>query len=360
MQYLLGPRKTLIVRGPASIALLTGKATALCAPLENRPVTVQSEKQLPIETSAEAFLNVLLGKSGGVYEVDGSTIPSSWDSALETLVEMEQGKVVIVGATDVGKSTLSTFLANGLLRNKISSRIVDADIGQADIGPPTTIGSSNPHAYISSLGDLKPSALIFVGHTSPSRVQSKLLASIRRILNDDQHLLTIINTDGWVLDPQAVTYKTELIEAIQPDLVLGIAISGELESIISKTSVASMRIKAPAAALSRSASDRREIRKIAYRRFLDEGRVRGYSVREIKLKLPPDLTPIQFARTSGLSNLLVGLVDDRGFLLQIGVLLSLEKELVRVYSRPTDPFEEIEVGYVRLSTDGVELGYLEY
>jgi polynucleotide 5'-hydroxyl-kinase GRC3/NOL9 len=360
MRYLLNARKTLIVRGPASIRLLTGKAAALGAPLDNRRIIIRQERQLPIETSNEALLEVLVGNSGSVFETDGSTIPSSWHSALEALIEMNQGRVAIIGATDVGKSTLSTFLVNGLLRNGVDSRIVDADIGQADIGPPTTIGSAYPHAYISSLAELESSSLVFVGHTSPSMVQSKLLGGVRRLINEDQRSLTIINTDGWVLDPEAILYKAELIEAIQPRLLLAMAVGTELEPITSQTSVASMRIEAPAAILARSRSDRRQIRTAAYRRFLNGAKARMYSLRENRVTLPQALTLAQFAGTSEPRNLLVGLLDKGGLLLQIGVLLGLENELVRIYSRSADSLKEIELGYVRLTTAGVELGYLEF
>jgi polynucleotide 5'-kinase involved in rRNA processing len=360
MRYLLGARKTLIVRGPASIRLLTGKATALGAPLENRSIIIRQERQLPIETSDEASLGILTRKLGSVFEVEGSTIPGSWHSALEALVEMKQGRVVIIGATDVGKSTISAFLVNGLLSNGVDSRIVDADIGQADIGPPTTIGSASPSAYISSLVELKPSALFFIGHISPGSVQSKLFDAVRRLASESQRSLTIINTDGWVSDPEATAYKAELIETIQPDLVLAIAAGTELESIISRISSASMRIEAPTTILTRSRSDRREIRTAAYRRFLDGGRTRAYSLRENRVKMPSGLRLTRFAGISEPRNLLVGLLDKEGFLLQIGVLLGLEKELVRVYSRSADLLKEIEFGYVKLTTDGVELGYVEF
>jgi polynucleotide 5'-hydroxyl-kinase GRC3/NOL9 len=359
MRYLLNCGKTLIVRGPASLRLLSGQATALCAPLRSRKIVVWHERQLPIETSTEAQLEILLGKLGSIFEVDGSTIPSSWYSALDALIEMDEGKVVIVGATDVGKSTLSTFLANGLLQNKISSRIVDGDIGQADVGPPTTVGSSVPSSYLSSLVDLVPSALIFIGDTSPSRVQPKLLNGIRRLLNNRKQSLTIINTDGWVSDPDAIIYKAALIEAVRPDLVLGIAIGGELEPILSRAAAISMQIEAPTTILMRSRRDRREIRAAAYRRFLDGGRARRYSVREIRVKLPYGSPQPELVQPSELRNLVVGLLDSEGYLLQIGVLLSLEEDSAKVYSRHADHLKEIELGYVKLSTAGAELGYLE-
>ena len=154
MRYLLGSKRTLILRGPASLRLLGGQATALGAPLESRKVVVRQDKQLPIETTSEADLDLVMAESRSILEVDGSTIPRSWHSALDALMEMEQGKVVIIGAQDVGKSTLCTFLANGLLKGGVVSRLVDADIGQADIGPPTTLGKAIVSEYVSSLLDL--------------------------------------------------------------------------------------------------------------------------------------------------------------------------------------------------------------
>ena len=359
MRYLLGPERTLIVRGPASLRLIGGLASALEAPLGSRKLVVRQERQLPIETTSEADLEIVLGGSGTIFEVPGSTIPRSWHSALDALVEMQQGRILIVGATDVGKSTLSTFLANGLLKEQISCQIVDADIGQADIGPPTSVGSAITSSFLSSLVDLDPLALIFIGDTSPNHVQLKLLDGIRLISGYQKAPLTIINTDGWVLDHEAIIYKVKLIDAVRPDLVLGIAAGGELEPIMSKISAMSMRIEAPTTILPRSQSDRRQIRTSGYRRFLNGGATRVYPTRAIRLELPIGVSSVETTRMSQLRNLIVGLLNDQGFLLQIGVLLSLDDNSLRVYSRAVDHLAGIELGYVKLSTDGAELGYLE-
>jgi polynucleotide 5'-kinase involved in rRNA processing len=211
--------------------------------------------------------------------------------------------------------------------------------------------------YISSLLDLSPLAMIFIGDTSPNRVQSKLIEGIRRLSNTGKQALTIINTDGWVLDPEALTYKVELIKTVQPDLVLGVTAGQELESILSGTSAMSMRIEAPASILPRSRSDRRQIRTAGYQRFLEGGKTMKYLLRETKLKMPNDLQSVPI---SELGNLIVGLLDAQGYLLQIGILQSLDHESFRVYSRSTDHLKEVELGNVKLSPDGVELGYLEW
>ena len=359
MRHLLGSRNTLIVKGPATIQLLAGHASALGAPLDSgSKLIVREEKQLPIETSSEADLDIVSGKSSSIFEVEGSTIPSSWHSALDAINEMNQGKVMVVGAGDVGKSTLTSFLANGLLKKGIRPRIIDADIGQADIGPPTTIASALPTSYVYSLVGLAPSTMLFIGHTSPSHVQRKLLSGIGRLCDQEQRTLTLINTDGWALDPEAILYKIELIETIHPDLVLGIATGNELDPVLSRTG-ASMMIEAPQLVLARSQSDRRQIRTLSYRRYLDGASTSTLSKRNVQVKLPDALARSGSTRTSDLRNLIVGLLDNEGYLLQIGVLLDLEEETLRVYSRSVDGLSELELGYVKLSLEGVEMGYLD-
>lgn len=360
MRYLLSSTNTLVVRGPASFRLLAGEATVLGAPLDtSSKVVVMREKQLPLETTQEADLELSLGDSGSIFEVEGSTIPKSWKLAIEALHMMECGRVMILGATDVGKSTLTTYLLNGLLRLGMSAHVVDADIGQADIGPPTTVGSAVQSTYISSLIDLSPQAMIFIGHTSPGPVERKLIDSIERLEHNDQQGLTIINTDGWVLDPEAVVYKTKMIEATKPDLILGIARGTELHPILSATTTRSMKIEAPETVLMRSRRDRREIRIAGYNRFLSGGAVRNFPLRNIRVKLPKGLPSLQAALSLDLNNLILGLLDSQGYLLQLGILLEVEKDTLRIYSRLTDGLEEIELGFVRLSVNGVELGYLE-
>jgi polynucleotide 5'-kinase involved in rRNA processing len=56
-------------------------------------------------------------------------------------------------------------------------------------------------------------------------------------------------------------------------------------------------------------------------------------------------------------SLVVGLLDGEGFMLQIGIFMGLENDELRVYSKSVEGVRKIEVGYVRLSTDGTELEY---
>jgi polynucleotide 5'-hydroxyl-kinase GRC3/NOL9 len=360
MRYLLGAGNTLIVRGPASFRLLNGEATILGGPLGvDKSVVVRREKQSPIFTNSDTELDLTVARKSQLLEVNGSTIPSSWESAAEALGEMHSGKVMVIGGPDIGKSTLCTYLANTLFSKGVPTTIIDADIGQADIGPPTTIGRANLTESVTSLVDLEPEAILFIGHITPSQVETRLIDGIRHLLDFDNRSITVINTDGWVLDPEAVIYKIRIIDAVQPDVVLGISTGPELQAILSGSGARSMRLDPPKNVLTRSRTDRRELRTASYQRFLEGATHQKLLLQNVALRLPHGMRSTRASRESDLANLIIGQLDTRDFLIQIGVLLKLEHDWLEVYSRPAIGVRKIEVGYVRLSTGGLEFGYLD-
>lgn len=360
MRYILAPNNTLMIRGQASCRLLNGEAEVLGAPLNRqRRLTINRDKQLPVEARTEAHLEISMGKSAETFEVEGSTIPASWNVAADALAEMEKGKVILIGMTDVGKSTLSTYLTNKLLGKQLSLHMIDGDIGQADIGPPTTIGYSIPTTPISSLVELRPESIIFVGHTNASQVETKIIDGIRRLSNRTQDSLTIINTDGWVLDSEAISYKIRMMAATEPDLVIGVATGGELQPILSGSGARALNVDTAKEVLARSRSDRRETRITGYRRFLEGARTRTISLRTVDLSSPVGFPPANGPKARELNNLIVGLLDDEGYMLEIGVLMGFANDAARVYCRSLERVHKIEVGYLKLSKDGTELGYFE-
>ena len=85
-----------------------------------------------------------------------------------------------------------------------------------------------------------------------------------------------------------------------------------------------------------------------------------YSLLETTLKIPNRLKSIHSVPIWLLRNLIVGLLDAQGYLLQIGILQNLDENSFSVYSRPVEGLRDVEVGNVKLSPSGVELGYLEW
>lgn len=360
MRYVLAARRTLIIKGSASFRLVDGEATILDAPLErDRMLTVEPERQLPVEAQRESFLEIALRRTGEAFEFEQSTIPASWSLATDTLAELEQGTVMVIGATDVGKSTFCMYAANRLLRNHLRARIIDADVGQADIGPPTTIGCSSVTSFSSSLVDLKPEKLIFMGHTNPKRIESKLIHGMKRLSGGHHDSLTIINTDGWVLDPEAIAYKTRMISSVNPDLVVGMGAENELHPILSLQKSHSIAISTAKDVLIRSRSDRRAIRTANYRRHLESGRAQTIPLDEVNVLTPNGFPPIQSIAGRQLAGLALGLLDNDGYMLHFGILQGVENGNLKVYSKSVEAVRNVELGYVRLTTKGIELEYFE-
>lgn len=360
LRYLLQQETTLVVRGPASLRLIAGEALILGGRIQrDRSFVVRPERQLPVEAEGEAQLEINLGKPGEIFEIDGSSIPESWKLAREALTEMERGKVVVLGATDVGKSTLCAYLVNTLTARGLRLRMVDGDLGQADIGPPTTIASSLPVSPITSLVDLNPETIEFLGNTSPSGIEDKVIYALRELSERNGSLLTIINSDGWIADPEAISYKIKLIAELEPDLVVALTTGSELQPILSGSRARALHVGAAQEALARSRSDRRAIRTASYRRFLEGAKTRSLALQTVAISTPrgfPGMDPLSRRKLEGL---IVGLLNDSGYLLHIGIFMGISKDTVSVYSRSIEGVRTIEVGYVKLSLDGREIGYFE-
>jgi polynucleotide 5'-hydroxyl-kinase GRC3/NOL9 len=352
LRYLVNSSNTVIVKGPASVALLSGYATVLGATLKNELI-ISSEKQLPIEAKSDSEFEILLGKYGQVKEIKYSSLPKSWASAADTLTLMEEGSVIIVGPSDVGKSTLCTYLMNELLNRTFRPVIIDADIGQADIGPPTIVASATPNAPVPSLTGLEPDRMMFIGHTNPSAAEPRIINGIKRLMTCHNGPITIINTDGWTVDFDALSYKSRMISTIKPDIVIGIGSKTELQPIMNATQAEWIFVEPSHALLPRSRNARREHRTYGYRRFLEGGTIHTISLKLLKLN-----PVIHHFRASDLHNLITGLLDERGYLLHIGVLTKLEESSLRVFARSVLGVTSIELGYVKISMDGSELGYL--
>ena len=359
MRYALSPKNTVIVRGPATATLLAGQATILGGPfIPHQPKTIANQKQWPIETESGAELEITLEKSGRIFEVQGSTIPVSWSVAAATVEHLREGRVMILGPPDVGKSTLCVYLVNKMLQAGQGPCVVDADLGQADMGPPTTIARAVPTQPIASLQELTPDRRLFIGHISPSGCEQKLIRDIHGLSAGGEKRLTIINTDGWVAGPDAVRYKVNLLTRLQPDLVLALAYSNELDPILSGVRFHSMTIAAAKETLERSRVDRRSIRTDAYRRFLEGAVTRRVSKETVQLSFPPGYRGVSIPDRRALSNLIVGILDNEGYLVQIGTLIRIDDEGVLIYSRPAEALHHIEVGHVKLSISGDEIGFL--
>ncbi|HAV42591.1 TPA: polyhydroxyalkanoate depolymerase, partial [bacterium] len=115
---------------------------------------------------------------------------------------LSSGRIIIViGAVDTGKTTLVTYLANKAAEGGKVVGIVDADIGQSDIGPPTTIGLGMIKEPVEDLRKITPADLYFVGSLSPKGHLLPMVVGTRRMVEHAFQLgaqKVIIDTTGLI------------------------------------------------------------------------------------------------------------------------------------------------------------------
>jgi hypothetical protein len=119
-----------------------------------------------------------------------------------------------------------------------------------------------------------------------------------------------------------------------------------------------MKIDAAKDSFRRSRIDRRSIRTDGYRRSLEGAVIRRVHLGRTQFSLPPCIHGSDRFKGDVISNLIVGLLDNEDYLLEIGILMEIEREAALIYSNWMQAFHKIEVGYVRLSTCGEEIGFL--
>lgn len=360
--------KTLLIIGPASFEFRDGEASVLGAPLDSSRRVVARGKQTPVEIHSSAAVRVWLGEEGDVEEVSGSTIPLSWREAASALSELEEGTAVVIGGGDAGKTTLCTFLANSLLSEAKRVAVVDADIGQTDLGPPTTMAAGDVTRHAVNLSEVEPSERLFIGLTSPGRVKGKVIRGVKRLVarHAGQGKLVIVNTDGWVKGTEAVTYKVQMLNELKPLIALGIGSDDDTSQILQAANITALLAGSPDIIKQRTQIDRRELRALGYHKYLAGASVKAFRTDRTGVQSAVSSEALQLNRLSrsqveDLKEAIVGFLDADGFLQEIGILKDIipSAATVKIWSRIAVAPGKIEIGGVKLSEDGRELGYVK-
>ncbi len=102
-------------------------------------IVVHPAKSVPLEAEGDALIDYTPGRDGKVEILPGRTIPREWDAPISEIVRKKPRVVLVMGDVDVGKTFFTTYPANTLLRHGLRAGAIDSDVGQADMGPRTTI-----------------------------------------------------------------------------------------------------------------------------------------------------------------------------------------------------------------------------
>ena len=418
MKHIVEKGRTLLVDGPASVTLLSGKTSILGAALKigEKPV-IREGKRVPFGVMKKAAFDLMLGEEASFEEIDGGTVPSSWENASKEILSLKKPvTVMVMGGVDSGKTSFCTYLANEALRKRWKTGIIDADLGQSDVGPPSTIGFNYITAPVRDLFEIKAENAYFVGLTSPSGAVNSVIEGLTelksRVLKTDVDFL-IVNTDGWVDGEDAAKYKIRLTERVSPSVVVGIRQGDELTPILTalkETKI--LAIDSPRVVQKRNREKRKILRELSYKKYLKKAKMQSFALNWVKVEGTPlgsgsPLTTEHMEKIKNLlernptysegtpttvfivlrrnqsvneeqiekieealgkrakviregeeEGLLVGLQDERGKFLGIGILCGVDyrRGFMKVYTPISENVSTIRFGQIKLDKNGREIG----
>ena len=280
-----------------------------------------------------------------------------WEHALERAAQSRC--TLLLGDVDTGKTSLATFLANGLYRTGFRVGVVDADLGQSEIGPPTTIGLGRVLWFLDRLGDAEVAGLFFVGSTSPAGHVEATVAGTRRMAERGEALgceRLIVDTSGLVAGDLGRSLKQRKIERLDPDLVICLERARECEPILRGFSGRArpeiLRLPVGERGRRRSAEERRRHRARALDHYFESAVTRRVPLAGLVWPRTSDGrhdARAPFPGLDGLEGALVGLVEAGGDTLGLGTIRAvdpIERALV-----VDTPVRDLNVAGVRRGRD---------
>ncbi len=156
---------------------------------------------------------------------------AAWDETLNEIVA-NGGTTLVLGATDVGKTTFSRLLVNRAVEAGRQTAVIDGDIGQSEIGPPACVGLAFPEGPVIALSDLPPHALAFVGATSPPGHLLEHAAAIRILADMAASRFLVVDSCGFVQGPAARRLNQVEADLLAPAHIVALQRRDELEALL--------------------------------------------------------------------------------------------------------------------------------
>ncbi|MBP1911438.1 Clp1/GlmU family protein [Thermococcus stetteri] len=318
-------------------------------------------------------------------------------------------KLMVIGGVDSGKSTLITFLGNELLSLGFRIAIVDSDVGQKGVLPPATVSLAVPEGPFESMSDLEGWAHYFVGTTAPAQFIGEMAVGVKRMVDVAIDLadVILIDTTGFVTGVGAEMKRLKA-ELVMPDLIAVIH-SGELSGLVRALEPYGEVVELSVSETARRYhhEERRDLRAEKWGAYFKDSQLVEFSTSAVAItgtslfhgtpisagekeilekafgwvvlagwkngaytvvkadveRFPRahsrELKAIDFEK---LSNLLVGLIDDEGLCLGVGILkwVNFSEGTLQVLTPVNDlsRVREIRFGRIRVTEEGEELGLL--
>jgi polynucleotide 5'-hydroxyl-kinase GRC3/NOL9 len=293
------------------------------------------------------------------------SISPEWKAAAE-MISRQGGIVLVIGVPDSGKSTLSRYLVHCLTHGHRTVALIDCDVGQTHLGPPTTIGMSLYKVPPDRLDALQPDHMRFIGATSPVGRISEVVHGTQLLSDKALHggaQGVIINTSGLILGAPGAELKLSKVDVVAPQYVLALQESSEIEPLL-----VDIKRRHSASITRLPVSDDAQKRNLEIRRCLREEKYRAYFKDAKTMKLPVSLVDLSRYGHDGERNIvskkeqnvLLGLCDQAGYALALGILRAWDVKdesmhiLTPLSAADCKKVASVRFGDIKVHPDGVE------
>lgn len=247
-------------------------------------------------------------------------IPPAWERLTFSAFS---GVIMVIGAPDTGKSTFARYLYRRLGEQHERRAFLDGDMGQAKLGPPTTMTLALGEPGVDKFPPAGPRFRTFVGDISPSGHMLSTVTGTHRLVQKARErgaTVVIVDTTGLVNPAHGGgALKWAKIDLLEPSVVVGFQREHELEYLLvplrisARTRVIDRPV--PQAAQRRDVSARRAHRAERFRHHFRDAR--SLTVDWQRLAIIP--------RPYFSQHRLVALEDRDGFTLGLGIITASDR-----------------------------------
>lgn len=140
--------------------------------------------------------------------------------------------VMVVGGSDTGKTTVVEALAGEMSREG-DAAVVDLDMGQSHIGPPSVVSWGSVGGGFPGWGAVPVEGWYFTGALSPPGSMLPAIVGARKMVEEALGACprAVVDTTGLVTDAGRVL-KQYKVELLRPDAVVVLEREGELSDIL--------------------------------------------------------------------------------------------------------------------------------
>ncbi len=302
-------------------------------------------------------------------------LPQSWVRAFDAVVQ-DPGIVLVVGASNSGKTTwVKAATEECAQRGRVPLAIVDADVGQSTIGPPTTVALAvlkEEPVPTKDSGALPIDALFFIGAMTPLGHLLQHLAATKALVDRAMRhgsAVVLVDTTGLIGPGAGFQLKLRKIDLLAPRHLIALQRNEELEPLLTvlrhRPGLTIHRLEISSSSRMRTADERARYRAARFASYFANAKVLPLEANRLVIlsspigpplsrnDKPSFLLPPGSLRGEWFTRMLVGLNNAANETLGVGVLHSVSEDMKEI--RVLTPLEEasavriLQMGSIRFN-----------